>query len=74
MSNLLPNYRDIGKAAQAQQVASAIAEERVLTMDFVKKKTQELKFRRKRAAVCIAYILSVYVFDSKFEIIITALF
>lgn len=41
---------DIGKAAQAQQVASAIAEERVLTMDFVKKKTQELKFRRKRAA------------------------
>ena len=58
MSNLLSNDRDIGKATGAQQVASAVAESRALNVDFAKKKSQELKYRRRRAEVCIGYILS----------------
>ncbi|KAM4620229.1 HAUS augmin-like complex subunit 1 [Polymixia lowei] len=40
---------DINKTAKAQEVESAKAEERLLSMDFVKAKSKELNCRRKRA-------------------------
>lgn len=44
--------RDINKTVKAQAVESAKAEERLLNMDFVTAKTNELSNRRERSEVC----------------------
>lgn len=49
--------RDIDKITKSQAVESAKAEERLLNMDFVTAKAQELSIRQQRSEVCCSVFL-----------------